>query len=103
METTLTFSCDGLTLAGTLHVPDDLRPGERRPAFVVLAGFGGTQRNAGVPAATLAARGYVALRFDHRGCGKSEGEHARVICLERVADTRAALDLLASRPEVDAD
>ncbi len=102
MQDTVQFTADGLRIAGTLHLPPDLRPGERRPAIVLLAGFGGTQRNSAVPADYLAARGYVALRFDHRGAGGSEGEHARVICLERVSDTRAALDYLATRPEVDA-
>src|SRR6185503_8321136 len=41
------------------------------------------------------ALGYVALRFDMRGCGESEGERGRVICLEQVADTKSAFDFLA--------
>jgi len=32
--------------------------------------------------------GYVTLRFDMRGCGESEGERGRVICLEQ-SRTRA--------------
>src|SRR5262249_5905656 len=36
-----------------------------------------------------------------RGCGDSEGEFGRVICLEQVEDTRNALTLLASHPAVD--
>ena len=47
--------------------------------------------------------GYVALRFDMRGCGESEGEHARVICLEQVSDTQNALTALAKHPAVDAE
>src|SRR5678809_1187672 len=39
--------------------------------------------------------GYLALRFDMRGCGESEGERGRVICLEQVADTKSAFDFLA--------
>src|SRR5262245_64705779 len=38
-----------------------------------------------------------------RGLGESEGEHARVICLEQVADTRNALTALARHPAVDPD
>ena len=36
-----------------------------------------------------------------RGCGDSEGEFGRVICLEQVEDTRSALTFLASHPAVD--
>jgi pimeloyl-ACP methyl ester carboxylesterase len=45
--------------------------------------------------------GYVTLRFDMRGCGDSEGERGRVICLEQVEDTRNALTYLAQHPAVD--
>ena len=43
----------------------------------------------------------MALRFDFRGCGESEGERGRVIAMEEVADARNALTYMASRPEVD--
>jgi pimeloyl-ACP methyl ester carboxylesterase len=43
----------------------------------------------------------VVLRFDMRGCGDSEGEFGRVICLEQVEDTRSALTFLARHPAVD--
>jgi pimeloyl-ACP methyl ester carboxylesterase len=36
-----------------------------------------------------------------RGCGESEGEFGRVICLEQVEDTRNALAFLAQHPAVD--
>src|SRR6202050_1234054 len=47
--------------------------------------------------------GYVTLRFDMRGCGKSEGEFGRVICLEQVEDLGNALSFLAKHPGVDPD
>jgi uncharacterized protein len=43
------------------------------------------------------------MRIDFRGCGDSEGERGRIICLDQVADTRNALTYLATRPEVDPD
>ena len=49
----------------------------------------------------LSELGYVTLRFDMRGCGDSEGEFGRVICLEQVEDTRNALTFLAQHPAVD--
>ena len=47
--------------------------------------------------------GYVTLGFDMRGCGDSEGEFGRVICLEQVEDTRSALTFLQKHPAVDPD
>ena len=55
------------------------------------------------PCDVLEKFGYVTLRFDMRGCGESEGEHGRVICLEQVEDTSNALTFLAKHPAVDPD
>ena len=105
MEHRVSFLSHGLTLTGVLHIPDNLKPGETRPAVAVLHGFGGN-KNGGIPvvAANLfEKRGYVTLRFDMRGCGNSQGVRGRVICLEQVEDTRSAVTFLAGRPEVQAD
>src|SRR5262245_55838956 len=40
MEERVTFVSHGLKLAGVLHIPDEMAPGERRPACLVLHGFG---------------------------------------------------------------
>jgi pimeloyl-ACP methyl ester carboxylesterase len=97
------FESDDLKLAGVVHIPDGLKPGERRPAFLVLHGFGSNKasNSAVVPCSLLSAMGYVTMRFDMRGCGESEGEFGRIICLEQVDDTKAAHGFLAGRPEVD--
>jgi hypothetical protein len=103
MEHPVTFVSDGLKLAGILHVPDGHAPGQRRPAWLVLHGFG-SNKNGGVALETarlLASWGYVSLRFDYRGCGESEGARGRVICLEQVEDTKNALSFLAAQAEVD--
>src|SRR5690606_22593606 len=47
--------------------------------------------------------GYAAFRFDMRGCGESEGPFGHVIPQEQVEDTRAAMDFLQTRPELDPD
>src|SRR5262249_15344123 len=103
MEDKITFSSDGLKLSGIVHTPDGLRSGDRRPAFIVLHGFGGNKEGHGqsVVAKQFTEWGYVTMRIDFRGCGESEGEHGRIICLDQVADTRNALTYLATRPEVD--
>ena len=102
-ETRVTFKSDGLTLTGVVSVPDDAAPGEKRPAFMVLHGFGSTHNagNVKTPCALLNKLGYVTLRFDMRGCGDSEGEKGRLICLEQVEDTRNALTFLSGHPNVD--
>jgi hypothetical protein len=102
-EQFVTFNFEGLTLAGVARVPDGIRANERRPAFIVLHGFG-SNMNAGnvlTPCAMLEALGYVTLRFDMPGCGESEGEKGRLICLEQVGAVRAALSLLAQHPHVE--
>jgi pimeloyl-ACP methyl ester carboxylesterase len=95
----------GLRLHGAVGTPEDLQPGERRAAFLVLHGFGGNSDSAGVlqPTRVLSEFGYVTLRFDMRGCGKSEGEFGRVICLEQVEDLGNALSFLAGHAAVDPD
>ena len=103
MEEKVTFQSDGLKLAGIVETPPDLRPGERRPGFIVLHGFGGNKHGHGqvVVSQLFSQWGYVTLRVDFRGCGESEGERGRIICLDQVADTRNAISYMAGRPEVD--
>ena len=103
MEQRVTFLSDGLNLSGMLHIPPDLRPGEHRPAFLVLHGFGGNKEGGGtiVIAKRLAGWGYVTMRFDYRGCGESGGEPGRILCPDQVADTSNAVTYMASRPDVD--
>jgi alpha/beta superfamily hydrolase len=103
MEERIAFQSSGHKLVGILHKPSDLKPGEKRAAIIALHGFGGNMAGAGGtnPAEFFCDMGYVTLRFDFRGCGESEGERARIICLEEVEDARNALTFLATRPEVE--
>jgi uncharacterized protein len=102
-EQAVSFQSAGLKLNGNIRVPDDVKPDEKRGAFLVLHGFGSNKDSSNVMAPTkvLNALGYVTLRFSMRGCGDSEGEFGRVICLEQVEDTRNALTFLAQHPAVD--
>jgi hypothetical protein len=99
----ISFQSAGLKLNGYIHKPAGMKPGEKRPAFMVLHGFGSncTSSNSVLPAEMLCDWGYVALRFDFRGCGESEGKRANTVCLEQVEDTRNAVSFLETRPEVD--
>jgi pimeloyl-ACP methyl ester carboxylesterase len=103
MEENVTIdSANGLKLNGTIRIPDDLKPGEQRPAFIILHGFGSNSSAANTiaPATMLSDLGYITLRFDMRGCGKSDGEFGRIICLDQVEDTQHVLSFLRDRPEV---
>jgi uncharacterized protein len=102
-ETNVTFPSQALKLSGIVRVPDGVAPGERRPAFLVLHGFGGNKTGGNVlrPCDFLGELGYVTLRFDMRGCGESEGERGRIICLDQVENTKSALTFLSSHPNVD--
>ena len=103
MQEDVTFVSDGLKLSGRITLPEDYKKGERRAAVIVLHGFGSNKNsgNVTIPCEMLSKRGYVTLGFDMRGCGDSEGEKGRVICLEQVADTQSAISFLQTRAEVD--
>jgi uncharacterized protein len=94
------FVADGFRLSGWLH-----RPG--RPRFPVVIGSHGLESDAGSPkqqalAEACTNRGIAYLRFDHRGCGESEGKFAAVTTLAgRVADLRAAAEVGRRLPGAD--
>jgi pimeloyl-ACP methyl ester carboxylesterase len=102
-EEAVTIPSAGLRLAGTVRVPNGVRGGDRRAAFMVLHGFGSNHGSSNVlqPSKVLGDLGYITLGFDMRGCGASEGERGNLICLEQVEDTRSALTFLAKHPAVD--
>jgi pimeloyl-ACP methyl ester carboxylesterase len=102
-EESVSIASAGLRLHGVVSVPANLAPRERRAAFLVLHGFGGNCKSQNVmqPTRVLDEFGYVTLRFDMRGCGESEGEFGRVICLEQVEDLQNAVTFLSRHPAVD--
>lgn len=83
------FTADGLRLSGVLHVP------KARPWAIVI-GCHGLMANKQSPkqidlAGRCNAAGMAYFRFDHRGCGESEGVFEQDTTLEnRVNDLLAA-------------
>src|SRR4030081_2939490 len=102
-EERVTFKSKGLTLAGVVRVPPQVR--ERRPAFIVLHGFGSNKGSSNVlePCGMVEKLGEIPLPFDMPGCGESEGEKGRLICLDQVAATSNAPSFLARHPAVEPD
>ena len=101
-EKTISFHSQGLNLAGVLRWPAGFKAGERRPALVVLHGFGSNKGAENVlgPCAEIEAMGYITLRFDMPGCGDSEGPRGHLICMEQVQATLDAVSFMSAEPSV---
>ncbi len=105
----VTFTSDGLTLSGTLTLPNN--EGKPVPAVLMLGGSGPVDRDENMPglhsnvigylAQILAKSGFASLRYDKRGVGKSEGNFKTASLTDLVSDAQAALSFLQSRPEID--
>lgn len=104
-EKTISFTSQGLTLAGVLRWPTGFKAGERRSALVVLHGFGSNKGAENVlgPCAEIEAMGYITLRFDMPGCGDSEGPRGHLICMEQVQATLDAVTFMMGEPSVQTD
>ena len=96
----------GLTLAGTLTLPDAPGP---HPAVVLISGSGAQDRDSAIfghrPFAVIAEhlsrRGIAVLRVDDRGVGGSERGPDDVTSMDFATDVEAGVLYLRSRPEVD--
>ncbi len=96
------FYSEGCRIAADLYFPESLKPGQKAPGIVLCHGYTGV-KNLYLPdtARTLNESGYIALAFDFKGWGESEGTRQRLDPHGRVADTHAAVTYLCTRPEVD--
>jgi dienelactone hydrolase len=97
----VSFRDGRVTLAGTLCIP---RAPGRHPAVVLLQGSGGETRwgtNRFI-ADRFARAGIAALVYDKRGSGASTGDWKMSSYDDLANDAIAGIDLLASRPDIDA-
>lgn len=78
-EQFITFKAGGFKLAGTLHMPDAPSP----PVVIGCHGLLADRRSQKQIslARTCTREGLAYFRFDHRGCGDSEGDFAKVTSL----------------------
>ena len=89
MPDDITFTCDGLRLAGSLHLPEADNP----PLVIGCHGlFADRSSPKQIALAHSCNRlGIAYLRIDHRGCGQSQGDFEAVTSLAaRCRDLRAA-------------
>src|SRR3954463_10178159 len=97
----VSFESSGLRLDGDLYLPAT-GTGERLPGVIVCSGYQGLKDiHPARFARALVPAGFVCLGFDYRAFGRSEGRPGRLVPQEQVEDTIAAVDFLASVPEVD--
>jgi len=120
-ETPLSFEPEsGLTISGTLCLPEDAGPEHPVPAIALLGGTGGDTRDGDMAAKRsphvidppkrgllrrfahqLAFVGVATLRFDKRGCGESGGTAEASDYETDLVDNVAALGALRSHPGID--
>ena len=101
-ERQIHFDNEGQRLYGMLHSPEEPGP---YPGVILLHGFTGNSKEAHFmfvkTARDFARNGLVALRFDFRGSGDSEGRFVDMTAAGEISDAVGALDFFAAQPEVD--
>jgi alpha-beta hydrolase superfamily lysophospholipase len=89
----------GLKLCGDIHLPESgpapciicshgLFSSKESPKFIAMA-------------QTLAASGFVAVRYDHRGCGRSEGAIEETTVSGRIRDLKAIYRTIRPHPALN--
>ena len=102
MERNVSYYSDGLKIAGVLYEPDAAQD-VTCPGIVMCQGMIGIKEYFWFPqlGRRLASMGYVALIWDFRGVGDSEGEYGRLYPVEQAEDISNALTYLETNPKVD--
>ncbi len=96
----------GVKLAATITIPEGKGP---FPSILLISGSGPQNRDEellghkpfAVLADYLSRRGYIVLRVDDRGIGKSTGDFATATSADFASDANGGIDYLLTRPEVN--
>jgi uncharacterized protein len=104
MKRAVEFYSEDIKLRGDIYVPDELSAGDKRAGIVLCHGYTGV-KDLYLPdtARALNHAGYVAMTFDYKGWGASEGPRSRLAPYSRVLDVQAAITFLSLQPDVHAD
>lgn len=92
------FSSLGVDLAGALFLPQTQQP---CPTLIVCHGAGEFKEDYFEMCEQLGDQGIACLAIDMHGHGASGGQRFYVDMRQWVADIRAAIDFLSTRPEID--
>ena len=99
------FLSGGEKVVGNLYLPADYDASKQYPAIIVSGSWTTVKEQmSGLYARRLAEQGYIALAYDPRNFGESEGK-ARFYenPVQKVADIRSAVSYLAGLSDVDAE
>ncbi len=96
----------GITLAGTLTLPDSTG---KFPAVLLISGSGPNGRNETVAghklflvlADYLASHGIAVLRYDKRGIGKSTGNYSEAMTMDFASDALAGVNYLMTLKQIN--
>lgn len=99
------FKSAGLRCRGLKYVPAGLSPTEKRPCIVLAHGFSAVKEMYFTDYAQAFARaGFIAIVFDYRYQGESEGEpRGQIFPWEQIEDFRNAITFAQMQPDVKAD
>ena len=95
----ISFASEGYRLYGILHMPHIENP----PVVIGSHGLLSSQQSAKQRelARKCTAAGMAYFRFDHRGCGRSQGFFSEVTSLEaRINDLKAAVKCIRNRTDI---
>lgn len=111
------FMNEGMKVAATITYPSNLS--KKCPAVVLLPGYLGERDELPVTGTTVPAEGsrpegfwqraaekmadagYVSIRIDYRGSGRSDGLWKDCTALTQLSDAKAALSYISENPAVD--
>jgi fermentation-respiration switch protein FrsA (DUF1100 family) len=99
------FKSQGLRCRGLKYLPANLKTGEKRPCIVLAHGFSAVKEMYFTDyAEAFADAGFVALVFDYRYQGESEGEpRGQIFPWEQIEDFRNAITFAQMQPETNPD
>jgi fermentation-respiration switch protein FrsA (DUF1100 family) len=99
------FMSKGLRCKGLKYLPADYKSGEKRACIVLAHGFSAVKEMYFTDyAQAFAKAGYVAIVFDYRYQGESEGEpRGQIFPWEQIEDFRSAITFAQQQAEVNAD
>ncbi len=100
----ISFYSEGIKLRGEVFLPSAHQTGDKRAAWILTSGYVSSYASGGHNVdlcARLAREGYVALTFDHRGFGRSDGQDRMGHPIMWATDIQNAITYLQTRDDVD--